>query len=40
VSIPTEGSEDAPMNKPTDVEMQPAREYRKLVAEIAEKLHS
>lgn len=38
--IPVETGKDAPMNKPNDVEMQIAREYGKLVAETARKLHS
>ncbi|KAB8138021.1 flavodoxin family protein [Gracilibacillus oryzae] len=37
--IPVEESKDAPMNKPNDTEMQIAREYGKLVAETAIKLH-
>jgi NAD(P)H dehydrogenase (quinone) len=38
--IPVETSKDAPMNKPNDTEMQIAREYGRLVAETAKKLHS
>lgn len=38
--IPVETSKEAPMNKPNDSEMQIAREYGKLVAETAKKLHS
>ncbi len=36
--IPTEASKDDPMNKPTDAEMQLAKEYGQLVAETAKKL--
>ncbi|AST90201.1 MULTISPECIES: hypothetical protein [Sutcliffiella] len=37
--IPVEQSKDAPLNKPTDAEMEIARNYGKLVAEAAMKLH-
>ncbi len=37
--IPVESSKDAPMNKPTESELRIAREYGKLVAETAVKLH-
>lgn len=37
--IPVESSQDAPMNKPNETEMQFAREYGKQVAEVAKKLH-
>jgi NAD(P)H dehydrogenase (quinone) len=37
--IPVETSQNAPMNKPNDTEMQIAREYGKLVATTAQKLH-
>ncbi|WP_077214701.1 NAD(P)H-dependent oxidoreductase [Bacillus dakarensis] len=38
-SIPTEESKEAPMNKPNDAEMQLARDYGKLIAETAMKMH-
>ena len=37
--IPPETSKDAPLNKPNETEIQIAKEYGKLVAETAKKLH-